>query len=208
MKPLRPVPILLVVLTAASAQAPPAPGLDPTPLAAEALGLTMSLPAGAIVSTQSSDQAISYLVTDAEGTWSLRVSNLSPAVPDPTAEALAGELEAVGAFLTQAETAGADGQLQLPAEQNIEDPARHAGRRTSAGSIRLCRRGVASLPVLDHHHLHSVGHAMRTQSKPGASTWAGVGNGYKLRKTGGLTAEGPAAWCRQVRSQATTVRVP
>ena len=91
MKPLLPVPILLLVVTAASAQVPPAPGLDPTPLAAEALGLTMYLPAGAIVNTQSSDQAISYLVSDAEGTWSLRVSNLSPAVPDPTAEALAGE---------------------------------------------------------------------------------------------------------------------
>ena len=87
----RPAAILVLAVTGAWAQAPPAPGLDPTPLAAEALGLTMYLPAGAIVNTQSTDQAIAYLASDPEGTWSLRVSNLRPAVPEPSAEALAAE---------------------------------------------------------------------------------------------------------------------
>ena len=91
MKPRLPTAILILAVTGASAQAPPAPGLDPIPLAAEALGLTMYLPAGAIVNTQSTDQAISYLASDPEGSWSLRISNLSSAVPEPSAEALAAE---------------------------------------------------------------------------------------------------------------------
>ncbi len=91
MKPRLPAAILILAVTGASAQAPPAPGLDPNPLAAEALGLTMYLPAGAIVNTQSTDQAIAYLASDPEGSWSLRISNLSSAVPEPSAEALAAE---------------------------------------------------------------------------------------------------------------------
>ncbi len=79
---------------------PPARGLDTEPLAAEALGLQMYLPAGSIVTTQATDHMISYLVTDPTATWSLRLSHLTPAVAQPTAEALAAEhlraIEATG----------------------------------------------------------------------------------------------------------------
>jgi len=73
-------------------------GLDPDPLAAEAIGLQMYLPAGAVVTTQAVGQTISYLATDPEATWSLRISILTPAVAQPTAQALAEQhLQAIQA---------------------------------------------------------------------------------------------------------------
>ena len=94
----------LAVVVGSAAQTPgPIPqarGLDPDPLAAEALGLQMYLPAGSIVTTQATDQMISYLAVDPASTWSLRISHLTPAVAPPTAEALAAEhlraIEATG----------------------------------------------------------------------------------------------------------------
>ncbi|MHC4217659.1 MAG: hypothetical protein ACYSU7_04300 [Planctomycetota bacterium] len=90
------LPITLV-LALAAAGAPPAPGLDPHPLVAEPLGLTMHLPAGSVVIPQLAEAAVSYAVTGGdEAPWSMRISMLSPAVPDPTAEALLAEhVEAV-----------------------------------------------------------------------------------------------------------------
>ena len=69
----------------------PGPGLDPEPLVADALGLTMHLPAGAIVKVQVTRQAISYLASDPDASWTLRISRLSPAVEGATAQALAAE---------------------------------------------------------------------------------------------------------------------
>ncbi len=73
-------------------------GLAPDPLAAEALGLQMYLPAGAVVSTQAVGQTISYLAGDPGATWSLRITSLTPAVAQPTAQALAEQhLQAIKA---------------------------------------------------------------------------------------------------------------
>ncbi len=73
-------------------------GLEPEPLAAEAIGLRMYLPAGSVVTTQAVDQTISYLASDPGATWSLRISTLTPAVAQPTAQALAEQhLQAIQA---------------------------------------------------------------------------------------------------------------
>ena len=73
-------------------------GLEQEPLAAEAIGLTMYLPAGSVVTTQAMDQTISYLASDPGATWSLRISTLTPAVAQPTAQALAEQhLQAIQA---------------------------------------------------------------------------------------------------------------
>ncbi len=67
-------------LATAAAPAAPVGGLDPTPLAAEALGLQMSVPVGAVTTTQVTDDGIVYFSTDGgtDPTWSMRISMLSP----------------------------------------------------------------------------------------------------------------------------------
>ena len=93
----RPAAFMLSVAAVTGALGQPR-GLDPEPLAAEAIGLQMYLPAGAVVSTQVVGQTISYLASDPGATWSLRISSLAPAVDQPTALALAEQhLQAIQA---------------------------------------------------------------------------------------------------------------
>ena len=88
---------VLSVSTITAAVAQPR-GLDPDPLVAEAIGLQMYLPAGSVVTTQVVGQTISYLATDPGATWSLRISSLTPAIAQPTAQALAEQhLQAIQA---------------------------------------------------------------------------------------------------------------
>ncbi len=76
---------------AAPASGQPAPGgLDPVQFVAEAIGLKMSVPDGAISTTQSTDAGPVYFLTDggASPSWSMRVSMLIPSEPDPSAAGL------------------------------------------------------------------------------------------------------------------------
>lgn len=84
-------PLITLILALAAAAAGPGPGLDSEPLVAEALGLSMYLPAGSIVRTQVADRSISYLASDPGATWTLQISHLSPSVAGPTAQDLAAE---------------------------------------------------------------------------------------------------------------------
>jgi hypothetical protein len=85
---------LAPALAAVVAAAPPpaAPGLNPDPLIAEPLGLRMHLPQGAAVVPQVTDGAVTYAITaGGDAPWSMRIATLSPAVPNPSVEAMLAE---------------------------------------------------------------------------------------------------------------------
>ena len=81
-------PILVtgLLLTVASLQARPQAPLDPVPLVAEPFGLRMSVPAGAIATTQLNQGRLTYLVSDAReaGTWGVRIGTLTSTLSNPT----------------------------------------------------------------------------------------------------------------------------
>jgi hypothetical protein len=94
MVPPRPLAALALApaLAVAAASPPAAPGLNPDPLIAEPLGLRMHLPQGGAVVPQVTDGAVTYAVTaDGDAPWSMRIATLSPAVPDPSVEAMLAE---------------------------------------------------------------------------------------------------------------------
>jgi hypothetical protein len=94
MIPLRPLAALPVALALAAAGPPPAPGLDSDPLVAEPIGLRMHLPEGAIVIPQLAEGVVSYAITGGGGEaepWNMRISTLSPALPQVSAEVLMTE---------------------------------------------------------------------------------------------------------------------
>ncbi len=92
------IAVLNLAAAAPPAGQPAANGLDPVPFIAEAIGLKMSVPDGAISTTQSTDAGPVYFLTDGGATpsWSMRLSMLTPLEPDPSAAGLiAGHLNAV-----------------------------------------------------------------------------------------------------------------
>ncbi|MHC4416059.1 MAG: hypothetical protein ACYS0G_12330 [Planctomycetota bacterium] len=67
------------------------PALDPVPLVAEAFGLKMSVPAGAVITSQATERGVTYLLTDGGevGAWSMRIGALISSLSDPTPAAMA-----------------------------------------------------------------------------------------------------------------------
>ena len=125
-------PLFTLILGVAVVTAGPGPGLDSEPLVAEALGLSMYLPAGSIVKTQVSDRTISYLASDPGATWTLRISHLSASVAGTTAQALAAEhLKAIRAtgrkfriITDEPRTAGSIQGHLLYLQQSLDDDKR------------------------------------------------------------------------------------
>jgi hypothetical protein len=104
MAPPRPLSALATLvpalgLAAAAVSATPPPELNPDPLVAEPLGLRMHLPRGGTAVPQVTGGAVTYGVTAGGDTpWSMRIATLSPAVPDPSVEAMLAErIEAIKA---------------------------------------------------------------------------------------------------------------
>jgi hypothetical protein len=135
MTPWNPLAALPVALALAAAGPPPAPGLDPEPLVAEPIGLRMHLPEGAIVMPEVAQGAVSYAITGGKGEaepWSMRISTLSPALQQVSAEVLLAEhlesVKATGRPHRVIESGprtfgGAQGQL-LYLEQTLDDEQR------------------------------------------------------------------------------------
>lgn len=99
-------PAAVVVLSLLAAAAPPPPrpaqspparpaqsprGLEPEPLVAEAIGLSMYLPSGGASRATFGPDGIAYLAGDDPQTWSMRISTLLPSVSGATAAALAAD---------------------------------------------------------------------------------------------------------------------
>lgn len=73
-------------------------GLEAEPLVAEAVGLRMRPPAGAVTTVQADPGGASYVLGDSNETWSMRIAPLHPAAADPSPEDLIEEhLRAVAA---------------------------------------------------------------------------------------------------------------
>jgi hypothetical protein len=83
---------LALALAAAAGAGPPAtdlaPGLDPTPLVAEPLGLRMHLPREAAVTSRVVNDRVIYTITGAEGAWTMRLEAVYYPQPGATAASL------------------------------------------------------------------------------------------------------------------------
>ncbi len=121
--------VLLAVTGGSAEAAAPRRGLAAEPFVAEALGLRMYLPADAIADAQVVDEAVSYVVSNPQTTWSMRISAVTPAVAGPTAAALAEEhlkaVEATGRRLdiltNEARTVGSVTGQMLYVQQTLDD---------------------------------------------------------------------------------------
>lgn len=100
MKPFLPALLALVLMAPGSLDGPAAGqgpaaaarrGLQAEPLVAEAIGLTMYLPAGGAARAAFGPDGIAYLAGDDPQTWTLRISTLLPSVPGASAAVLAAD---------------------------------------------------------------------------------------------------------------------